>query len=543
MRALPVIRTALDAAVRDLGVEEPPDPELIRARNPEHGDYSSSVAMKLARPLRQSPPQIAARLAQRLELEPASVEAVGGYLNFRLRTPWLQALVRSAAADEGYGSSQIGAGERLQVEFVSTNPTGPLHIGHGRGAILGDVLCRLLDFTGHRTEREYYVNDYGSQARKFGASLLARMRGEEPPEGGYAGDYVIELADAARRDLPGVEARPEPEAVAALAEYGSARMVERFQATLARIGVRYDRWFSERSLWERGTAPAAIERLRQQGYLKQAEGAVWFAPGGEETGEDVEDRVIFRRDGSHTYFASDIGYLVDRFLERGYRRVIEVWGADHHGYVPRMKAVAQALGIDPDRLVVILMQMVTLKEGRMSKREGRFVGLDELVDRVGVDAVRYFYLLRSPEAPMEFDLELATAQRSENPVYYAQYAHARLFNVERTAAETHPALPAHADVSLLQLPWELALARQVSFWPDVVEQAARLLEPHRLPYYVHQLAEAVHTFYQAGNEDPALRVVVPDPGLTRARLELCRAARNTLRLALGLMGVAAPERM
>ncbi len=543
MRALPVISSALEGAVRELGVEQPPNPELIRARNPEYGDYSSSVAMKLARLLRQPPPQIAARLARRLELEPASAEAVGGYLNFRLRTSWLQALVRSAAADEGYGSSELGAGERLQVEFVSTNPTGPLHIGHGRGAILGDVLCRLLDFTGHRTEREYYVNDYGTQAQKFGASLLARLRGEEPPEGGYTGEYVIELAQAARRDLPGVEARPEPEAVAALAEYGAARMVERFRATLGRIGVRYDRWFSERSLWERGTAPAAIERLRQRGYLKQAEGAVWFAPGEEEAGEEVEDRVIFRRDGSHTYLASDIGYLVDRFLERGYRRVIEVWGADHHGYVPRMKAVARALGIDPERLVVILIQMVTLKEGRMSKRQGRFVSLDELVDRLGVDALRYFYLLRSPEAPMEIDPALATAQRFDNPVYYAQYAHARLFNVERTAVETHPGLPADADVSLLQLPWELALAREISFWPDTVEQAARLLEPHRLPYYVHQLAEAVHAFYNAGNEDPALRVVVPDPALTRARLELCRAARNTLRLALGLMGVAAPERM
>jgi arginyl-tRNA synthetase len=320
-------------------------------------------------------------------------------------------------------------------------------------------------------------------------------------------------------------------------------MIEQFQATLGRLGVRYDSWYSERSLWEGGLARRAVERLRERGYLRERDGAVWFAPAMDDDEGDEEDRVVFRSDGSHTYFASDLGYLLSRFEEREFQRVIEVWGADHHGYVARIKSAAAALGYDPDKLVIILNQMVNLKEGKMSKRQGRFVTLDELVDRVGADATRYFYLLRSPDAMMEFDLELAVSEGNENPVYYAQYAHARLFNVERTAAEAHPRLPAQPDLALLDKPWELAVARQVAFWPDAVETAARALEPHRLPHAVQALADSVHAFYHAGNEEAAHRVVVPDPELTRARLELSRAARNTLRIALGLMGVSAPERM
>lgn len=541
--ARPAIQAALESAVHSLGVHPAPDLELGHPRNPAHGDYASPVAMKLARELRRPPPRIAAELISRLELEHAEVEAVGGYLNFRLRPGWLRRLLCSAAADESYGASRLGGAERVQVEFVSTNPTGPLHIGHGRGAILGDALCRLLQFTGHEVSREYYVNDYGTQARKFGESLYARLRGLDPPEGGYAGAYVDDLAAEARRNLPRLDCMPAGEAVDALRVYGIGRMIEAFKQTLGRLAVSYDEWFSEASLWSSGLAQAAIERLRDRGYLRERDGALWFAPALEEDTREDDDRVVFRSDGRHTYFASDLGYLLSRFEVRGFQRVIEVWGADHHGYVPRVKAGAAALGLDPDRLVVILNQMVNLKEGKMSRRQGRFVTLDELVDRVGVDAVRYFYLLRSPEAMMEFDLELAAAQGNENPVYYAQYAHARLFNVERTAAESHPRLPGEPDMELLGKPWELAVARQVAYWPDAVETAARLLEPHRLPYHVHELADAVHAFYHAGNENPALRVVVPSPELTRARLELCRAARNTLRIALGLMGVSAPERM
>src|SRR5579872_737798 len=326
-------------------------------------------------------------------------------------------------------------------------------------------------------------------------------------------------------------------------------MVEQIATTVARLNIHYDEWFWENKLWETGLPQAAIERLRESGHLRDRDGAVWFAPAlqeREESGGELaeeEDRVVIRSNGQPTYFASDLGYLLSRFEERGYRRVIEVWGADHHGYVPRMKSAAAALGIDPHELVVILHQMVNLKEGKMSKRAGRFVTLDELVDRVGSDAVRYFYLLRSPDTTIEFDLELAITQGNENPVYYAQYAHARLCNVEGTATERHPHLSEQADVSLLTQPWELDVARQIAFWPDVVRDATVHLEPHRIPYYVQDLATAVHRFYHAGNAQSEHRVVVDDPALTRARLELCRAARHTLKTALDLIGVSAPERM
>jgi arginyl-tRNA synthetase len=308
---------------------------------------------------------------------------------------------------------------------------------------------------------------------------------------------------------------------------------------VGRLGVRYDEWFPESRLWEEGLPRDAIERLRKSGHVKEREGALWF---GDDEG-DEEERVVVRSNGEPTYFASDVGYLLSRFERRHFNRVIEVWGADHHGYVPRMKAAAAALGVDPERLVIILNQMVNLKDGKMSKRAGRFVALDELIDQVGADAVRYFYLLRSPDTTIEFDLELALKQSNENPVYYAQYAHARLFNVELTAAQRHPRLRDDADVSLLVQPWELDVARQLAFWPEVVEDATRLMEPHRIPYYVHDLSTAVHRFYHAGNEEGEHRVVVDDPQLTRARLELCRAARHTLKTALDLIGVSAPERM
>ena len=485
------------------------------------------------------------------EGECATAQAAGGYVNFRLSEAWLQGLVEKVATGgPGYGASDIGHGEHLQVEFGSINPTGPIHIGHGRGIILGDSLVRLLTFTNHDVQREYYVNDQNTQARMFGESVYARLHGEPPPERGYTGEYVTELSEMARRDLPGAEKLPHDEAEPKLRAFAIAAMVDRIRASVETFGVRYDEWFPESRLWADGLPQQAIERLRKHGYLKERDGALWFGPALEEedglgeqvVGED-ESRVVIRSSGEPTYFASDLGYLLSRFEERHFNRVVEVWGADHHGYVPRMKAAAGALGIDPLKLVIILTQLVNLKEGKMSKRAGRFVTMDELVDRVGSDAIRYFYLLRSPDTTIEFDLELALSQSNENPVYYAQYAHARLFNVELTAAEKHPRLRETADVSLLTQAWELDVARQLAYWPEVVEDATRLMEPHRVPYYVQDLATAVHRFYHAGNEDGAHRVVVDDPLLTRARLELCRAARHTLKTALDLIGVSAPERM
>jgi arginyl-tRNA synthetase len=534
------LQSALVKAVRSLGVDgQMPDLELGRTRSPELGDYATSAPQKLARTLRQPPDAIAARLAEAIAIpeDAATAEAVRGYVNFRLTERWLQKLVTQVRP--GYGGRDLGQGERLQVEFGSINPTGPLHIGHGRGVTLGDSMSRLLEFTGHDVKREYYVNSDNTQTRRFGASVYARLHGQEPPEGGYTGDYVKELAEMARHDLPGIEKLPEAEAEPKLRMYAIEKMVERIEATVARLNVRYDEWYYENKLWESGLARTAIDRLRESGNIKERDGALWFG----EPDDEEEDRVVIRANGQPTYFASDLGYLLSRFEQRGFNRVIEVWAADHHGYVPRMKAAAAALGFDAEKLVIILHQLVNLKEGRMSKRAGRFVTLDELIDRVGADAVRFFYLLRSPDTTIDFDLELAVTQGNENPVYYAQYAHARLSNVEVTARERHPALPETADVSLMSQPWELDVARQLAFWPDVVEDATRLLEPHRIPYYVHDLATAVHRFYHAGNAEPAHRVVVDDPVLTRARLELCRAARHTLKTALDLIGVSAPERM
>ncbi|HEY8811081.1 MAG TPA: arginine--tRNA ligase [Candidatus Dormibacteraeota bacterium] len=532
------IAEALERAAREIGAEgELPDLELARTRNASHGDFASSAGMKLARVLRRRPDQIAEELVAAIRLPggEAEAEADRGYVNFRLRPEWLQRLVGEVvAAGPRYGSSDLGGGERVQVEYLSTNPTGPLHIGHGRGAILGDALASLLGFTGHATWREYYVNDYGKQAHLFGASILARLRDQDPPENGYVGDYVNELAEKAR--AAGVGESEEE-----LMEFGLALMVERFQALLERLGVRYDAWFSERSLWATGEAQKAIERLREKGLLKERDGATWFAPAIDEEGGDADDRVVFRSNGVHTYFASDLGYLLNRFETRGFQRVIEVWGADHHGYVPRMKQACAALGIEADRLAIILNQFVTLKEGKMSKRAGRFVTLEELLDEVGSDAVRWFYLLRAPETMMEFDLELATTHNKTNPVYYVQYAHARLAGIERTAAGRE--LPAEADLALLDKPWELDLARQLAHWPDTVAEATRLMEPHRLPYFIYELADRVSTFYEAGNDNGDFRVVVDDARLTRARLELTRAARATLRSGLDLVGVSAPERM
>ena len=544
------IHTALVDAVRGLGVDgELPDLELGRAKEPAHGDYASSAGMKLARILRRRPDEIAGELSSKIVAPGGAftAEAAGGYVNFRLTDDWLRRLV--AEVHPGYGARDIGHGERLQVEFGSINPTGPLHIGHGRGVTLGDSIARLLVFTGHSVHREYYVNSDNTQTRRFGASVYARLHGTEPPEGGYLGDYVKEVAEMARRDLPGIDREPEEVAEPRLRRYAMENVIEQIRASVARLGVRYDDWFWEDSIWQSGLGKQAIDRLRESGHLRERDGALWFGEPDDE-GEE-EQRVVIRANGQPTYFASDLGYLLSRFEQRTFNRVIEVWAADHHGYVPRMKAAAGALGLDPEKLVIIIHQLVNLREGvprsgqkvKMSKRAGRFVTLDELVDRVGSDAVRYFYLLRSPDTTIEFDLELAVTQGNENPVYYAQYAHARLANVESAARERHADLPASADVSLLTQPWELDVARQLAFWPDVVEDSTRLLEPHRIPYYVHDLATAVHRFYHAGNAQSEHRVVVDDVALTRARLELCRAARHTLKTALDLMGVSAPERM
>ena len=498
-----------------------------RTQNPAHGDYSVTLPLKLARTLGRPPLTIAHELATAMAL-PASfgrtAVAAPGFINVTLEPAWLQAqLTAITNAGEQWGRSEVGRGLRVQVEFVSANPTGPLLFSHGRGAVVGDVTARILDASGFEVQREYYVNDQGRQIRLLGESIQARILDRPVPEGGYSGDYVAEIAaEATARAVS-----PEP---AALSEFGVEWVQSRIQEDLARLGVRHDQLFLESSLYK-GWDEETMAKLAALGRIARYEGATWFKS---DTGKD---EVIIKRDGNPTYFWSDILYHRDKFEKRGFERVIDVWGADHQGQVGRVKEALAVLGIDPERLAVLLVQLVSVKRGeetvRMSRRAGVGISLKEMLDEVGPDAVRYFFLLRSADAQMEFDVDLARRQSSENPVYYAQYAHARLANVLTFGAGV-TAAPA---LGRLDSEWELELMRVMLRWPDVVREAAEAREPHRLAFFTDELAAAIHRFYKN------CRVVTDDAALTAARLLLSRGARTTIANALGLMGVAAPERM
>jgi arginyl-tRNA synthetase len=527
------------ASLPDVVVERPPRPEL--------GDFSLNLPLRLARSLRLNPLDIAHRLAPLIPRTEAIGEvsvAPPGFINITLRPSWLQEQVEVILqAGEGWGRLEIGKGQRVQVEFVSVNPTGPVHVGHTRGAVLGSTLARVLAEAGYQVVREYYVNDAGSQVDAFARSLWARYRealglpASLPPDG-YYGQYVVDLARelyAAFGDrlLP----MPEGEALEVVREWGLERMLRWIREDLASLGVGFDVWFSERDLYRSSYYQKAMEILRQGGYLAEREGAVWFVSTA--LGEE-KDTVLVRSNGLPTYFASDVAYHYHKFVVRGFDRVLNIWGADHQGHVPRMRAVVQALGIDPQRLTIIITQMVTLKRGgetvRASKRKGEMVTLRELVDEVGPDACRYFFLARSPEAHMEFDLDLATRQSQENPVYYIQYAHARMAGILRMARE-RGVDSSGGDVRLLREPAEMDLVRRLILLPEVVASVARSLEPHHLPYYALDLATAFHWFYDHH------RVLTDDPALTKARLKLVEASRLVLARTLALMGMSAPERM
>ena len=497
-----------------------------RTQNPVHGDYSVTLPLKLARTLRRPPLKIATELAGAMTLPAAFARtevAPPGFINIRLEASWLQAQLEAmVGAGEAWGRNGIGEGKSIQVEFVSANPTGPLLFSHARGAVVGDVAARILEASGFSVQREYYINDKGKQMRLFGDSIKARMLGQDAPEGGYSGDYLSEIAEVARsRGFTEVED---------LSETGAAWVQEKIWEDLNRLGIRHDRVFLETSLYT-GWDQETMKKLSELGRIVEKDGAVWFRTGSE------KDEVLIRRDGYPTYFASDIFYHRDKFERRGFDRVIDVWGADHQGQVGRLKDALQILGIDPARLLVLMIQLVSVKRGsetvRMSKRAGVGVSLKEMLDEVGPDALRYFFLLRSADAQMEFDVDLAKRQSSDNPVYYAQYAHARLANVMAlgAAASAEPAL------ERLDSEWELDLIRIMLRWPDAVREAAEAIEPHRLAFYTDELAASVHRFYKN------CRVVTEDAPLTAARLQLTRAARLTLANALGLMGVSAPARM
>ncbi len=533
-----------------------PDPAVERSRRAEHGDYSTAVCLRLAREARMSPLQVARHIIAHLPPSPllGHVEAVPpGYVNMWLDEPWLAAQAAEIlAAGATFGALKLGQGRRVQVEFVSANPTGPLHVGSARNAVIGDALAAILDAAGYAVEREYYVNDAGSQVRIFGGSVLslyAEALGQEIPfpENGYRGAYVAELG----RQLAAQEGdrylQMEPgQAVRALADWAMGQVLAGIEHDLADLGVHLDTWRHERSFYEEGLFERILALLREKGYVVEHDDAVWFRH------PDLEKDAVLIRSAQvvpepserPTYLASDVAYLWDKLVERGFEQAIYVWGADHHGDVPRVQAAARALELDPDRAVFILYQLVSLHRGgeevRMSKRTGEFVTLRDLLDEIGPDAIRFMLLARTADVKVDLDLDLAVEQSERNPVYYVQYAHARIASILRFAQEQGWSLDEVADLSALHHPSELALVRKMLELPEIVELAANKLSAHFLPFYAQELAATFHAFYRD------CRVISPDPAdaaLTRARLQLVQAAKAVLARVLNLMGMAAPERM
>ncbi len=537
------LRGAVEAAARALRDGEPTGsrPTLERPPKPELGDYSSNAAMLLAGSLGDNPRAVAERLRDELEgdsgLAPEleRLEVAGpGFVNFFLADSWyLRALGDLLAAGEGVGPSPAESPEKVLVEFVSANPTGPIHVGTGRNAAYGDSLARLLQAAGHEVEREYYVNDAGSQIGRFADSLAARMRGAEPPEDGYAGEYVGEIA--ARLRAEGVD----PSEREALEERGIEEVLKEVGSTLERFGVHFDNWFSERSLYAKGEVDEALAELEKRGHTYRHEDALWLRT--TDFGDD-KDRVLIRSNGEATYLTPDIAYHWDK-LQRGFERLVDVLGADHHGYVARVRAAIEALGADPERFEALTMSLVHIVEGgervQMSKRTGDFVTLDELMDDIGVDATRWFMLWRSHETTVDLDLELARSQSNENPVYYVQYAHARIASILRKAEEG----PGSAEAAVVsgRVPLEeseKALVKRLLEFPEEVRAAAARRAPHRICAYSTAVAADFHAFYRD------CQVVGADgEGVEGSRLALCLATKRTIAAALGLLGISAPERM
>jgi len=524
-------------------------PEVLieHPQNPEHGDFASGLSLKLARAVKMSPMAIAEKVSEYI-VPPPQIDRIWvaepGFINFTLRDDWLSKQVESILADgESYGDIELGNGNRVQLEFVSVNPTGPLHVGHGRGAVLGSTLANVLTVSGYAVEKEYYINDMGNQIDNFGRSLYARYRqcldkeAAMPPDG-YYGNYMIGLAEEIVQEQGDrFLSLPEGEAASQLAKVGIARMLQGIKQDLDLLNVVFDTWFSERSLYEGEQYDEAMELLQSGGYVAKRENAVWFESSA--LGED-KDNVLVRSDGSPTYFASDIAYHYNKFLERKFDRVIDIWGADHQGHVPRMKAVLKALNCDPEQLKVIICQLVTLRRGKeivkVSKRSGDIITLKEVIGEVGSDACRFIFLSRSADSQMDFDIELAKRQSADNPVYYVQYAHARIASILDFAKEREIDC-SQGDVSLLTTEPELTLIRRLILLPEIVEQVAVNLEPHHLPYYAQDLATVFHSFYKQ------CRVVSKDEALTKARLKLVKATQIALAKVLHLMGMTAPEKM
>ncbi len=546
------IERALEAARSQglLPLDTIPPVEVERPGNPKHGDFATSLPLRLARATRLAPIHIAQTLAGLIPADDLvdNVTAVPpGFLNFSLRTSWLQRQVAEILeAGENFGSLQPPDPCKIMVEFVSVNPTGPIHVGHTRGAVLGSVLSAVLQAAGHHVTREYYVNDAGTQMDLFYSSVYARymeILGQEAhlSADGYQGEYVIDLAQEIRdQEGPIFAIMGSERGAKALGGIARDKMVGHIEQDLAALGVTFDVWFAEHTLYESGEYQEAINHLDEEMHLARRDGALWFSSAAL---GDERDNVVVRSSGAPTYFASDIAYHHNKFLRRHFDTVINIWGADHQGHVTRLKAAVGAMGVDPDRLRILITQMVTLKRGdelvKASKRSGDFVTLKELVEEVGADACRYFFLARAPGTQMDFDLELATKESSENPVYYVQYAYARICGILQRAQDQGLHWD-DSDLSLLENSHEHTLIRKMLLLPEIVEKIAHTYEPHHLPHYTLELATAFHNFYEN------CRVISNDPAdhdLTAARLKLTDAARVALHRCLTLMGMHAPTHM
>ncbi|TAL16744.1 arginine--tRNA ligase [bacterium] len=519
-------------------------------KNPEHGDYAANIAMTLAGAAKLPPRKVAQLLLDNLS-DPEGVlqsfEIAGpGFINFRFRPARWQEVVRDIEREgEKFGHSGAGKGKRVQVEFVSANPTGPLHVGHGRGAAVGDILAKIMSAAGYRVDKEYYINDAGNQIATLGGSVYLRYleqhgRQVSFPENFYQGEYIKEIArDKCSEEGGRYLEMEEAEAIDALGRYAGARILREIKEDLERFGVTFDNWYSERSLYESGEVARVLKELEESGAAYRQDGALWLRTSAY---GDEKDRVMVRADGRETYFASDIAYHFEKF-RRGYDEVVDIWGADHHGYIPRIKAALKASGRDPEALHVLMVQLVNLlREGKpvsMSTRSGEFVTLQEVYEEVGVDAARFLFLTRSSDTTLDFDIEVAKRQTADNPVFYVQYANARIRSVLREAKTTGIEVPgaAAADLSPLVTEDELEIIKFLHYFPEVVEGAALYLEPHKVAYYLQDLAARFHQYYNKH------RFLVDDQKLCLARLCLISAISRVIVNGLALLGVSSPESM